>query len=118
MLSARVIGAAGLLLIWICAVVHAEPCQEGPKYQVGAVRQKDSLKIVQNVSIAPERFTRQDLMCLASALEKRYSSRHKEVLVSIFDDYYAATQIPAIPIEARAKDYEIYQHEHLSLIHI
>lgn len=116
MRSAKPIMVAQILLISICSAVCADTPQEKINYRVGAVVSRDGSRIVQNVSIAPERFTREDLISLAKELQKRYSQRYNQILISIFDDQYAATQRPALLIEARERDYEVYQHEHASYI--
>jgi len=80
------------------------------------VRESSPSRLVQNVSIARESFTRTELLCLANALERRYVMQRNEVFISIFDDHQAATQRPAIGIEAGPRDYEIDQHEHAAYV--
>jgi TonB family protein len=106
-----------LMLMWItCGRTYGRDCRTSLKYEVGSVRESSPSKLVQNVSIAREYFSRTDLVCLAKELESRYVMGHDEVDISVFDDRYAAMQRPAIPIEARPKDYEIYQHEHAAYV--
>jgi TonB family protein len=102
------------LIILSYGISRADTCQGGPQYKVGLLMTKDKSRIVQNVSIAPEYFTRRKLACLAIELENRYSSE-RVAFFNIFDDQYPATQRPEIPSEAKPKDLEIYQHEHASI---
>lgn len=106
-----------ILPLWvICGTCRADTCQKVPKYQVGDVRESSPSKLVQNVSIAPDYFTRNDLVCLGKVLQSRYVMGRDEVEISIFDDHDAAKHRPAIPVEARPSNHEIVQHEHAAYV--
>lgn len=105
-----------LVTIWIASsAAFARDCG-AVKYEIGDIRENSASRLVQNVSVASDVFNRADLLCLAKELQTRHAAGHDEVYISVFDNRDAATQRPAIPIEARPRDYEIYQHEHATYV--
>src|SRR5581483_2180259 len=82
-----------------------------PIYKKGKVYEGSKSEIVRQISIAPESFAPQSLVCLAKHLREIYSDRSKATF-TIYDDEVAAKTDMPLTVEADFKDYERAQHRH------
>src|SRR5579864_4555006 len=94
-----------LLKVWMlllcCSLptarVFGQPdsCPKIPRYKLGKVIASDEAELLQYVSIAPDRFNRSDLLCLARGLRLRFvvGQHHMKVGIYIYDDADAASQL-------------------------